>query len=243
MHRRRGVGVAAVRKKQETETRYASLADKLEATQEAHVADVISSFRSSLEDFARKHKKKIRSDPLFRSRFTEMCYEIGVDPLQSSKGFWSEMLGVGDFFFELGIKIVELCAATRSANGGLMSLDELEFHLIKSGGAKITQDDIKRAISKLDVLGDGFRVVNGTMVLSVPVELNRDQTVALNLARTRGFLTARHLQAKLNAERAEEVLSNLLQAGFAWLDAPPGEAPAYYFPSIWLEATGGGESL
>ena len=37
-----------------------------------------------------------------------MCASIGVDPLASGKGFWSEMLGVGDFYYELGVQIVEV---------------------------------------------------------------------------------------------------------------------------------------
>ena len=38
----------------------------------------------------------------------DMCASIGVDPLASGKGFWSEMLGVGDFYYELGVQIVEV---------------------------------------------------------------------------------------------------------------------------------------
>ena len=33
----------------------------------------------------------------------EMCASIGVDPLASGKGFWSNMLDIGDFYYELGI--------------------------------------------------------------------------------------------------------------------------------------------
>lgn len=29
-----------------------------------------------------------------------MCSSIGVDPLASGKGFWSDLLGVGDFYYE-----------------------------------------------------------------------------------------------------------------------------------------------
>ena len=45
-----------------------------------------------------------------------MCATIGVDPLASSKGFWSEMLGVGDFYYELGVQIVEVCMASSHRN-------------------------------------------------------------------------------------------------------------------------------
>ena len=36
----------------------------------------------------------------------------------ASKGFWSKMLGVGDFYYELGIQIIEVCLATSHHNGG-----------------------------------------------------------------------------------------------------------------------------
>lgn len=45
-----------------------------------------------------------------------------MDPLASNKGFWAEILGVGDFYYELAVQIVEICLATRSVNGGLMAL-------------------------------------------------------------------------------------------------------------------------
>jgi ESCRT-II complex subunit VPS22 len=38
---------------------------------------------------------------------------------------WSELLGLGDFYYELGVQIVEACLATRPYNGGLIPLDEL----------------------------------------------------------------------------------------------------------------------
>lgn len=37
-----------------------------------------------------------------------MCASIGVDPLSSGKGFWS-VLGMGDFYYELAVQIVEVC--------------------------------------------------------------------------------------------------------------------------------------
>jgi len=42
-----------------------------------------------------------------------------VDFFLASKGFWSKMLGVGDFYYELGVQIVEVCMATSHRNGGM----------------------------------------------------------------------------------------------------------------------------
>lgn len=54
-----------------------------------------------------------------------MCANIGVDPLASNKGMWAQLLGFGDFYYELGVQIVEACLATRAYNGGFMELGAL----------------------------------------------------------------------------------------------------------------------
>lgn len=39
------------------------------------------------------------------------------------------MLGVGDFYYELAVQVVELCVATSHRNGGILSLDEVLLRL------------------------------------------------------------------------------------------------------------------
>ena len=36
----------------------------------------------------------------------------------AGKGFWSEVLGIGDFYYEVGVQIIEVCLATSHRNGG-----------------------------------------------------------------------------------------------------------------------------
>jgi hypothetical protein len=54
-----------------------------------------------------------------------MCDVVGVDALASQKGFWSEMFGVGDFYYKLGVSIVDVCLSTRGKNGGIMPIEDL----------------------------------------------------------------------------------------------------------------------
>lgn len=42
------------------------------------------------------------------------------------------MLGVGDFYYELGVQVIEVCMANNQTNGGIMKLDELYSKLLKS---------------------------------------------------------------------------------------------------------------
>lgn len=85
----------------------------------------LQSFKGRLEQFAVLHKHEIQKDPAFRAKFHSMCASIGVDPLTSRKGIWSELLGVGDYYYELAVRIIEICVATRPTNGGIISLTEL----------------------------------------------------------------------------------------------------------------------
>jgi ESCRT-II complex subunit VPS22 len=78
----------------------------------------MSLFKEKLEVFARKHKSEINRNPQFRRQFSKMCEKIGVDPLASNKGFWAELLGVGDFYYELSVQVIDACLSTREQNGG-----------------------------------------------------------------------------------------------------------------------------
>ncbi|CAI8596570.1 unnamed protein product [Vicia faba] len=186
----------------------------------------LSTFRSQLEDFARKHKNDIRKNPAFRSQFHEMCAKVGVDPLASNKGFWAELLGIGDFYYELGVQIVDICLATRPLNGGLINLQELSNLLRqrrKSDRGVVSVDDCLRAISKLKVLGSGFEVISvgkKKLVRSVPTELNKDHNEILELAQGQGFVTVDQVERRLSwtSGRAIDALDTLLDDGLAMID-------------------------
>lgn len=49
------------------------------------------------------------------------CFSV----FSAQKGFWSSLLGVGDFYYELGVQIIDICRRERSKNGGLMALNEV----------------------------------------------------------------------------------------------------------------------
>lgn len=51
-----------------------------------------------------------------------MCANVGVDPLVSNQSTWAQLLGLGDFYYELGVQVIESCLATRSAHDLLTSL-------------------------------------------------------------------------------------------------------------------------
>jgi ESCRT-II complex subunit VPS22 len=97
-------------------------------------------FRSLLQQFAQSHAKDIRSNPSFRAQFARMCAAIGVDPLAASStregggSIWAQLLGrsVNDFYFELAVKVVEVCSMSRGENGGLIEVRKVREAIMKS---------------------------------------------------------------------------------------------------------------
>lgn len=77
-----------------------------------------------------------------------MCNAIGVDPLAGSnvkgkgagKGgigsLWAKVLGgdVNDFYFELAVRVVEVCRGSRGENGGLLGVEECKEQVKKGKG-------------------------------------------------------------------------------------------------------------
>jgi len=243
---RRNVGVGRAMRAQQERQAFQEKGAALTEANMAHMQEQLAIFRRNLEVFAEKHKRQINRDPEFRDKFQRMCAKIGVDPLASNKGFWAELLGVGSFFFELGVQVIHVCIATREANGGIMQLDDVMRYLkrvrSKTNGQEITVEDVKRAIDALRPLGNGLRLVNvgeKQMLVSVPQELSPDHTEVLDLAQeSSGCVTASMLKKKKkwSDDRAEQALSTLESQGMAWIDdqMPDGER-TWWFPSIALD--------
>ena len=138
---RKGVGLGAFDRRQLTSQQYASHGNALRTEQLSSLTTQLSVFQSLLQQFAVTHAKDIRSNPTFRAEFARMCNAIGVDPLASSSGkqegnFWAQMLGgsVNDFYFELAVRVVEVCRATREVNGGLIGVRECRERIAAGRG-------------------------------------------------------------------------------------------------------------
>jgi len=195
---RRGVGVAGLKQREQQQQTYKQVGAKLEENQMQHLQASLATFRSSLEAFAFKYKEDIAKKPLFRAQFHRMCVSAGVDPLACHKGFWASLLGLGDFYFELSVQVLDVCLATRASNGGLIEMREV-LRLLKQRHKHIEQqnvtlDDVAQAVAKLTCLGSGFEVLPvggpanlGRHILkSVPIEASVDHLALIRYAAEQG---------------------------------------------------------
>lgn len=217
-------------------------------------------FQSLVHNFALTHAKDIRANPEFRAEFARMCSALNIDFLASSyhkdtKGeggsVWAQLLGgsVNDFYFNLGVLIVEECRATRSENGGLISVHDLRARISRGrqgsigGQMAVLDDDIKRAVDSLAPLGSCFttmKIGHRELIRSVPKELNTDQSTVLEAIQLLGHVTISMLQLNLGWERprAHAVIDDLMADSLVWLDSQADEKE-YWSPAF---ISGGGPS-
>lgn len=243
---RRNVGIGAIKNKNVVQAKFKDKGNEISNERLSEMSEQVEIFRKNLEEFATKHREEIRKNPKFRSQFQEMCAAIGVDPLASSKGFWAKMLGVGDFYYELGVQIIEVCLATSHKNGGLITLEELSTKLAKSRGRnkqEISIEDILASIQRLKSLGNGFKAIpmghdGQYLIQSVPGELNMDHTMVLKEAEEKSYVTKSILSRKLSweDERIKRALDFLTSEGMAWLDNQLSEEQ-FWFPSLFSAAS------
>jgi len=110
---------------------------------------------------------------------------------------------------------------------------------VKLKNDEITVDDILRAINKLNVLGNGLKVVkfDKTYVIeSVPTELSMDHNSILQVAQTNGGCVNKDLiVSKLNwsEHRVCKVINDMLMQGIAWIDKQATDGKdLFWFPGL-----------
>ena len=268
---RKGVGLAAFDRSRITSAQYASHGSSLRTSHATSLSTQLAVFRSLLQQFAQTHAKDIRSNPSFRAEFARMCAAIGVDPLASSSGaggkdgvgsLWSQLLGgsVNDFYFELAVRVVEVCGETRDENGGLIGMKEVRERIMRTrmeGWAEITEyvpslqsysksatnlktsDDILRAVRSLHPLGSSYstiKVGHKMYIRSVPKELNTDQSAVLEAAQVLGYVCVSMLMLNLHwpRARARTAIDDLVAEGMLWVDQQCQEWE-YWSPGFMLE--------
>jgi ESCRT-II complex subunit VPS22 len=187
----------------------------------------LKKFQEKLEEFSKKYSQEIKSKGEFRTQFLEMCMKIGVDPLASSKGFWGELLGIGDFYYELGIQILEIALATSHRNGGIISLSKIKEILKRD----VSEEDILKSLNNIQVLGNGLELLklNSEIFLgSVPRELNTDLLQVLEFVKSKKSVTIKDLihHFSWESQRVSRAIvsltislkENLIKEGIFWVD-------------------------
>jgi len=232
---RRGAGLSALSRHTDTNSSFNALSSTLTAKQLESLQVSLERFRQSLQQFASAHRKDIRADPAFRHQFQKMCSAIGVDPLGSfsggggstskAGGWWQEVLGLGEWQYELAVQVVDICVSTRPLNGGIIEMKDLVGRVQRlRGGGTITPEDVVRSLDVLKPL-QSYTVVetpHATYVRSVAKELDTDQSMLLALAAdTGGRLSIASVKraTRWTEDRIRLCLDDcVMREGLGWLD-------------------------
>lgn len=170
----------------------------------------LTAFRQHLENFALKYRKEIRNDPIFRHSFCSMCSRLGVDPLASSRGLWSEWMGgYTEFYYELGLVLIEMAMNYASPLIPLESL--LKALRQRKSHAQLSSIDVLAALDSLKPLGHGYQVIEIDKiqyVQSTPTHLHPDHYALLGLFQSHQHLTEASILRMLrwNVEKTQACL-------------------------------------
>lgn len=252
---------------------FSKKAEEIKANSFNAAVSTLQQLQTKLEDFAHTYQKQLREDPAFRYKFFQLCAPLGIDALCSSSsssnekkggGFWSRIFhdtsgsDMVDFYNELSVKVAEVCIASRTRNGGIISVAEVQnilrnrkrtFHGLLNPSSNNTEkgnvqtmrianqyshEDIVTAVSKLAVLGSIKTVMvgKGVFIVSVPAELDQDHYQVLSIAQAKnGQVTIKDImhETKWAEERAVRAMNLLLSEGMVWLDLHDG-IEFYWFP-------------
>jgi ESCRT-II complex subunit VPS22 len=207
---RRKLGLSSLSREADSAS-YSTLSESISSAQTSILASQLSTFQQTLSQSSSLHRTKILSSPTFRSHFSQLCAELGVDPLGGGeKGIWDKM-GVGDWYYKLGIQVVDVCLRGRERGGGLLGLDEVirEVEILRKGGQRdrfkgddnengITESDVRRAIDTLEPLGCGYALVEMggvKLVRCSPGVLDKDSIIVVEAASStqRGAVTSQEV--------------------------------------------------
>ncbi|KAG9510298.1 Stress-induced-phosphoprotein 1 [Fragariocoptes setiger] len=242
------VGIGAIHKEKQRQELFQQRGSDLAKEELERLSSQMIEFRDNLQEFARKYKKDIKRTGGFRRHFQQMCAVAGVDPLRSSANFWTKMLGVGDFYYELAIQIVEVFMSSSHRNGGIMPMDELISRVLSSRNAtnenlaksdSVNAEDVINAIDKLSVLGGNIKILpsKGTYIIhAVPAELNSDHLLLTQLAHSNGGYITKPLMS-INSDwpeqRISKAIDELIMEGLVWIDTQTADhEPSYWFPGL-----------
>lgn len=174
---------------------------------------------------------------------------------------WDKM-GMGDWYYALGIQVVDVCLAARERGGGLIALEQVlhAVTLLRKGGdtlkkgGEISENDVKRAIETLEPLGCGYAVieVGGVKVVRCsPGGLDKDSLIVIEVATAtgRGSVTAAEVweHTRTNKvgnwtfDRVQRALErSLMEDGMVWLDEQSGSSTTqvragqeYWVPALF----------
>ncbi|OMJ91411.1 hypothetical protein SteCoe_6100 [Stentor coeruleus] len=216
---------------------YKKKGSEMEGEFKKNLKSQLQQFHQSLESFITNNRAEINKNPNLRQEFYDLCREIGLDPLISSKGACSDARESDEntqYYNDIAVQATTVCLGLKNRTGGLLSIEDCWKWVNKLRGQRhsVPLSDLYRAIDNLKVLGNGMTIIEGEskMILSVPMELNLDQRGIIEAAKGTGFVSY-DMFHQWNKTRFDKAVESLISEGMVWVDALPNGKIQYWFPA------------
>ncbi|GME95334.1 unnamed protein product [[Candida] boidinii] len=166
----RKIGLASFDNVDETQKQFQEVGQYLLAQQYSQIETQLQVFQNALVQFSDSHSEEIRLNPKVRKEFSQICRSFGVDPLLLNNNSNDNRTNSGneskeDKFYEISLKVIEICHQTKDTNGGLISVKEITKIINSSSSntdfnVKIEDSDILKSLELLHVLGDELQLID-----------------------------------------------------------------------------------
>ncbi|SMN19095.1 similar to Saccharomyces cerevisiae YPL002C SNF8 Component of the ESCRT-II complex, which is involved in ubiquitin-dependent sorting of proteins into the endosome [Maudiozyma saulgeensis] len=194
-------------------------------------------FQDKLIQFAKEHNNELGENHEFKLKFMKMCNSIGIDPLNLFDKD-RHLFSVDDYYYEICVKLIQICREIKDINGGIVSLNELQK--VYFVGSNVTINDIEKSVKMLSNLDGGFEIFqirdHLKFLRSVPNELTFDQTKVLEVCSVMGYASINLLHINLNWEkiRCKATLDEMIANGLLWIDNQCGGKEILYWDPSWI---------
>lgn len=237
---------------------YLELGRLINERQSSQLSTQLSVLQSALVNFSVEHRETIRANPEFRTKFTRICHQVGIDPVALLVHSLAAGIPKGgekpqEYYTVLLLRVVEVCQETRAMNGGLISVKELKSQLNTTSGTavlelNVTDIDVEKCIAVLKELGHGYEIMqsnNSSWVRysSITGGSAKDGGISIDQRKiyemclfTGGYVTHRLLYDNYGWDmtRCATVVDEMIMEGLLWVDTQGYKGEWQYWEPSWI---------
>ncbi|OAF71215.1 ESCRT-II complex subunit VPS22 [Intoshia linei] len=206
--RRKLFGKAAIQAEMQKKEEINRKAKEISEQYFKNMQSSMNELTENIKRYSVKYRDEIRYNPDFRQKFAKLCLSTGVDPLASNRGVWSKYFGIGEFYYELTIQLIEICLATEEKYKGFIPMNDLIkllSNVRKDQKIEITLHDVTIVLDKLKLFGNRYKLVKCDILYlqTIPAELSTDHIHVLNFIKSEKYVTIESSMKKFDWNRVK----------------------------------------
>ncbi len=198
--------------------------------------------KERIAEFAKTHGVLLAFDPSLQAEVEEIRKEYNIPKGRIISEQMTEekcLKGKKVDSANLGMLAYQRVLLEREETGGLLTIGEV-YDRVNTGVLKgvISAQDVEKAVEflhKQDIIAGFNELDNGGKIVSFfPVQFTADQSIILNFAAKKGFVTLEEVSMNLkwSTDRAMRALEHLQKIGVARFDESYRTGKKWYFPSL-----------